>query len=399
MDYRKTIAVVAVIAVILCGCYFYMPDKEKETPTISGDVIGTDIYENLMVSFTAEDMLDRGFSYGDYVTIEVGDYDLKSVEFIEGLDSSSYFSVFISKGEGSARIGVFSGPAIVANDGEEVKVTYDGKNEGYHYMEALKKMATDPDMFTDMKDYANFFELTGGDLAQGRVFRSYSIIKDADVPSKSYYADQLSEQYGVNYLIMLPYSEADLKNVPDWFEGTYGEKLIKEGKYITLDMRPADMFNNPEKTKELVSAIIENEGPYMLFCECGKDRTGLMSIIVQGIAGASNEEIRSSYMKAFENLYLLEEGTDTYKAVQGNTYEHMIYLIAHPEMGSKPYLVDWADIDVSDIDVSAAVMSYLKGTIGLTDEQISLAREHLTSQTVSQPAWATGSETGLCAEA
>ncbi len=385
MNRKKIVAIVAVAAIAACACIFCLPkDDDEGALCITGEVTGFNSYMNLLLSFSADDMLEKGFCYGDYLAIEVGDYRLKSVEFVENLGCASYFSVFVAKGSDGAVVGVFSGPTISAEVGDKITVRYDGKCEGYSYMTALKYMETDIDKFSNMEDYANFYELTGGDLAPGRVYRSYSIFMDENVPSKSWYVNQFAEEHGIAHMIMLPYSESDLEGTPEWFDGTYGQKLIDEGSYTAVDMSPADMFTNPQKTRDVFSAIIDNDGPYLLFCECGKDRTGLMCILIQGLCGASNEEIRDSYMKSFENLYLIEEGTESYRAVQHLTYEHMIYLLAHPDMGDRPYLIDWSDLDISGIDVSSTVISYLKGTIGLTDEQISLVREKLTSPSLSE---------------
>ncbi len=391
MDCKKTAAIVAVAAIAACACFLCLPgDKGKEAPRIAGEVADINSYGNLVLSFTADDMLEKGFCYGDSLAIEVGDYKLKGVEFVEWVDCASYFSVFISKGSEGAMVGVFSGPPISTEEGSKISVRYDGKCEGYGYMTALKSMVTDIDRFSSMEDYANFFEVTGGDLAPGRVYRSYSIMKDADAPSKSSYVDRFAEDRGIAHMIMLPYSESDLKNAPAWFDGTYGQKLIDDGCYTALDMRPGDISNNPQKTKDAFTAIIGSDGPYLVFCECGKDRTGLMCMLIQGLCGASNEEIGDSYMRAYENLYQIEKGTECYRAVQHQTYDRVVYLLTHPEIGDEPYLIDWSDLDVSGIDMSSAAVSYLKGTVGLTDEQISQLREKLTTPGLAQLASASG---------
>ena len=110
----------------------------------------------------------------------------------------------------------------------------------------------------------------------------------------------------------------------------------------------------------------------------------MMSVLLQGLCGASNDEIRESYMKAFENLYLIEKGSESYQAIQELTYDRLVYLLAHPDMGGKLDLVDWTDADISGIDVASTAVAFIKGTLGLTDEQISQVREKLTTPVTTE---------------
>ena len=379
MDCKKAAGVVVILAIVLFGCYIYLPENDK-APSISGDVTGVDpTYGDLILDFTTDDMFEKGFHYGDYIRVKVAGYELKSVVLVESANCSPYFSYFVANNGGRAAISMFNGFMFSADIGTEVVMTYEGKCDGYQHMTNLKRYVTDESRYSDTKDYANFYEITGGDIASGRVYRSYSMIKDSDVPSRSWYVDKFAEECGIGYMLMLSYSEAQVEAAPEWFKGTYGQELVDSGRYTALQMHPADIFCTPEKVRAVFDAMIENDGPYLIYCNLGKDRTGMVSILIQGLCGASNEEIRDSYMKAFENLYLIEKDSDSYKAVQQLTYDRSIYMLAHPELGDKPYLVDWSQADSSGIDAASTAVAYLKGTVGLTDEELSLLREKLTT--------------------
>ena len=384
IGYRKAVAVVAVLAIILCGCYLCLP-KDDEPLSISGEVTGTDPrFGDVLVNFSTDDMLEKGFRYGDYLRIQVGDHDLKNVVFVESANCSPYFSFFVVNDGASAGISLFFGFMVTAEVGSKVVMTYEGKCEGYQHLTALKTLVTDESRYSDRMDYANFFEITGGDIAPGRLFRSYSIMRDSDVTGRSGYVDGFAEKYGIEYMIMLSYAESKVKEAPEWFKSSYGQKLVDNGSYTALNMHPADLFNTPEKVRAMFDAIIENDGPYLIFCDLGKDRTGMMSVLLQGLCGASNDEIRESYMKAFENLYLIEKGSESYRAIQELTYDRLVYLLAHPDMGGKLDLVDWTDADISGIDVASTAVAFIKGTLGLTDEQISQVREKLTTPVTTE---------------
>ncbi len=379
MDCRRTAAVVVILAIILFGCFLYLPEEDK-APSISGEVAGTDPdFGDLLASFTTDDMLGKGFRYGDYLRIEVGGYELKSAVLVESVVCSPCFSYFVASNNGGARISIFNGLMISAETGAELTITYEGRFEGYRHMAAIKTLVTDESRYSSLEDYANFYEITGGDIAPGRIFRSYSMIQDSDVPSRSWYVDRFAEERGIGYMIMLSSSESKVQDAPEWFKSAYGQELVDSGRYSALQIRPADIFYNPDKVRTVFDAMIDNDGPYLIYCDIGKDRTGAIAILLQGLCGASNDEIRDSYMRAFENLYLIEEGTEAYRAVQELTCDRLMYMVAHPEFADKPYLVDWAQADTSDIDMASAAVAFLKGTVGLTDEELSLLREKLTT--------------------
>jgi protein tyrosine/serine phosphatase len=81
------------------------------------------------------------------------------------------------------------------------------------------------------------------------------------------------------------------------FNSPYFLRLYKDGKVLLLNMsmRFADETNR-RKIIDIVTAITENEGPYLLHCAEGKDRTGFVFALLEALCGASYEEIEKDYM-------------------------------------------------------------------------------------------------------
>lgn len=59
--------------------------------------------------------------------------------------------------------------------------------------------------------------------------------------------------------------------------------------------------------------MIENDGPYLIHCKEGKDRTGILCTILESFAGASASEVIQDYMITYSNYY----GVKTDDAVYG----------------------------------------------------------------------------------
>ena len=49
--------------------------------------------------------------------------------------------------------------------------------------------------------------------------------------------------------------------------------------------------------------ILEQDGPYLIHCTEGKDRTGFMAVFLESLAGADAKEIKADYMESYQNFF------------------------------------------------------------------------------------------------
>ena len=63
----------------------------------------------------------------------------------------------------------------------------------------------------------------------------------------------------------------------------------------------AEEFN--AKLKTGLVYLIDNEGPYLIHCNEGKDRAGFVAALLEALGGAEAEEIVEDYMLSYENYY------------------------------------------------------------------------------------------------
>ena len=121
-----------------------------------------------------------------------------------------------------------------------------------------------------------------------------------------------------------------------------------------------------QKLAEGLRYIASHEGPYLIHCNEGKDRTGFVVAIVECLMGADADEVASDYMLTYRNYYGVEEGTDQYRKISDSFLETSLA----PELGL-------TSIREASADLGSAAEEYLRGT-GMTDEEITSLKEKLT---------------------
>jgi hypothetical protein len=84
-------------------------------------------------------------------------------------------------------------------------------------------------------------------------------------------------------------------------ETPWYHKLVMEGKVIGLSMGfiIPGVEANERKLKAALRFIIAHEGPYLIHCFAGVDRTGFVAALLEALMGASLKEIIRDYLSAF----------------------------------------------------------------------------------------------------
>ena len=139
--------------------------------------------------------------------------------------------------------------------------------------------------------------------------------------------------------------------------------------YSKLDVIPLDMAVDFE-TERFRDALAEgfhylasHEGPYLVHCTLGKDRTGFACAVLESLMGASMEELEADYMVSYYNFYGIEPETETWEAVaNGNIRKYL------------PYAFDVESLEGADL--AACAEAYLL-KIGMTEDEISALKTRL----------------------
>ena len=111
--------------------------------------------------------------------------------------------------------------------------------------------------------------------------------------------------------------------------------------------------------------MAENQGPYLIHCTEGKDRTGFFAALLESLMGASKNEIVEDYMQSYINYYGVQKGTDKYQVISGDVLDML------------KFMAGTADLDKADL--AAAAQKYLLSG-GMTAQQIETLKANLAAK-------------------
>ena len=102
------------------------------------------------------------------------------------------------------------------------------------------------------------------------------------------------------------------------------------------------------------------EGPYLIHCMEGKDRTGFVCSLILALAGADREEIREDYMVTYANYYGItkEKTPEKYDAVL-TFVDDFLYFVTDPNK----------EMVTAALSLEEGARDYLRYG-GLTEEEI-----------------------------
>ena len=96
--------------------------------------------------------------------------------------------------------------------------------------------------------------------------------------------------------------------------------------------------------------MLSHDGPYLIHCVEGKDRTGFVCMVLECLAGASYQEIIDDYMITYDNYYgiTLENNSTKYQIIKEKNIDEMLRTI-----------VDDETVDITKADLAYYIEQYL----------------------------------------
>ena len=358
-------------------------------PVLAQDaIVITDIqkYGNVQLSISGTDLLALGYAYGDIVTVTVNgnDYDMPVGSNFSDVEQGSmicrvvikpetnedYVLVAINMGDFATTAGIAQKEKIEADPGyvwhyqveEPVAVSFAMKEQGGYYETWVMNQLTRSEKREDYPDltdeqFANFRVIATTGVGAGKLYRSSSPVNPEI--GRSAYADKAAEQAGVKTFINL----ADSLETMQGYEG-FAESYYSKQAVIPLNLGvdfAADDFRAGLASG--IRFIAENEAPFLVHCNEGKDRAGFVSAVLECLMGATLDEVKADYMVTFFNYYGVQPGTDQYDLiVSANIVKSLCTAFGLDTL--------------EDADLAAAAEAYLLG-IGVTADEIAQVRAKL----------------------
>ena len=371
------VLVIAVFGSMFASCFWHSDSPEEEY-SVTGVVTGLSSYSQPKLDVRADDIFEQGIALGSLFDIQAGDRVFEDAILLDNYLGTFMFDKYVNvESDGYLSIGCV-GKLISVPEGSEVTLTYSGVSERYQKTLLYNAGSTDVrEDYASDEVFANFYEVTGGDLKPGMLYRSFSPLYPSDKQTRSAYVDDLAEKAGIQYLIALSYSDDSVKKAAESLEG-YCVELCREREYVAPSMSYL-YFQEKEKTVSTLKSILDNDGPYLVHCNVGRDRTGFVVLLLQSLCGCSVDEMRGCESMAFCNLYHIEAGSPEHDTVKSCTYDRNMFLIANPDRIPDLFDIAWDRIDVSSVDTYAAAYSYCTEYLGFTDDEVQKIRGKLCS--------------------
>ena len=280
-------------------------DDTKSVPTLEGKIVSYNEFGAAMLDFTETDMTKAGFTLGDVVSITV---DGKEIVM-------PYYDGYYTRNGEYLCVAYPTYPSIcfTANnvglpeeltglEGHAVTVRMKEKGGCIDVQQALSMKYTndreDYDFISDAA-FANARGVSAGKMASGILYRSSSPFSNEINRAK--YVSEYLEQAKVMTVLNLTDTE---EKMAAYDMPAYSRSLWEGGQVILCPLKAdptADDYN-----QRLVAALKElpsRPAPYVVHCTEGKDRTGYVCALLEGLCGATYEEIVADYLITYDNYY------------------------------------------------------------------------------------------------
>jgi hypothetical protein len=219
-------------------------------------------------------------------------------------------------------------------------------------------MGKDALLISDDAKAVNFREIRLGGIAPKTLFRSSHPIKDFGQEKT---ISLLAAENRISAALNLCDTNSAVK-LKTFFAPWY-DRLYKSGRVIALGMDfsiTSERFKR--KLKKGLQLIIQTEGPWLVHCHAGVDRTGFVCMVLESFMGAKLDEVVRDYLLSFNSIFTssvyTSEKADAHVAVQ------ILSVMSESQMITEQNLQGVAEI-------------YLRTKIGLSAEEVEILRKKL----------------------
>ncbi|QQO11109.1 tyrosine-protein phosphatase [Breznakiella homolactica] len=334
-------------------------------PKLQGSAATVDKYGNVTTDIAEADLISAGYELGDVLRVTAGNAaenaplvstysDVNRGEVLVRV-SDGFVAVAISYGNFGEKAGIQAGSPISLEMAEKGGYTTE------YALRHLEKSENRSDYESDAV-FANFREVRLGKIAPHTLYRScHPALGDARAP----YAASLAEQAGIRTIINLADSQEEVFQkaaTSSWYKSMLDSESVV---YLNMGVD----FESPDfapKLREGLKFMISHDGPYLVHCNEGKDRAGIVSALLEALMGASVREIADDYMVTYYNYFGVEKGEPRYDLIS------QIIIDIFKEMNDGKA--------VRDSNIQKVAENYLTKTVGLSSQEVAALKAKLSGK-------------------
>jgi hypothetical protein len=333
--------------------------------TVSGKIAAADKYGNVTTDISESAVKSAGLEVGDIVTLKTGSFS-GNVPFVTAYADVDRGATLVRLTGGVLQLSVNMGNFAEKNAapaGTAVQVTLAQKGAYKSQLEVRSLVRTDnrADYSSDAV-FANFRNSALGGIPAGVLYRSaHPALGDARAP----FAARLGFEANIVTIINLADTPAELAEhaaTSSWYK-----RFVDHGTLVSLGMGVD--ATSPEfigKLKTGLQFMLNHEWPYLVHCNEGKDRAGVVVALLEGLMGAKVNEIVDDYMQSYVNYYHFQKSEPRYALVS------QIIIALMTEMNG--------GVPLTDATVQQATEKFLTGTVGLSQAEIAKLKVKLSGK-------------------
>ena len=281
------------------------PVEPFDEPVLKGIISTYNEYDGAMFDFTKADMEEAGFTVGDVISITFDDQTFV-VPYYDGYytRSGEYLTVTYPSYPSICFTASLTGlpKELRGLEGHSVTVRMKEKGGCLGVQKAMSMQYTnDRNDYPNLSDaeYANARAAKAGHIADGVLYRCSTPF--TNLYNRANYVSEYLESVKAGTVLNL----ADTEEMMQSYDMPSFSRTLWDGGNVILCPLKADPtaedYNN--RLIEVLKELPSRPAPYVVHCMEGKDRTGYVCALLEGLCGATYEEIVADYLVTYYNYY------------------------------------------------------------------------------------------------
>ena len=378
LKFMLAMLLLAISTFTITACNAAEQTNTSSSATLTSTVSRDSKFDSAVLTLSAEDFKQAGFSLGDSCDIAFSNgYTLTDVPYYNGY--------YVKKGNPVVVAYPNNDYVLIANNNADfwtpagldnnctVEITLNTPAKYSSTQEALgQSYSVERLDYSSDEEFSNFRALSGGKLKSNFLYRGASPLDNSR--ARAAITNSLLEKANIQCVIDLAdtQSEIDEYIASENFSSFYTKTLYEKGRIALLSMS-SDYDSDSYKAgvAKGVRHLLKYSGPAYIHCMEGKDRTGFVCLCIEGLAGANYEEMRDDYMTTYANYYGItqDKTPERYDAVVSLYFDSFLEYLSGISSDDKDQLKAY--------DYSQPVKDYLL-KCGLSDTEINQLLDLIT---------------------